>query len=153
VGYAGEVTCVRFAFSRDDWIIAADDQGWLYLHRLENTSVSTTSWSMLCLTWWQWQLAAKVQAHLHSIAALCDHQGIIVTGSSDATIKIWSVDETNSTRAFALVFRRGFLCTTPQANLKHHQTLQTGGRFPLDCQIAQLPGASSKMADIDTSPH
>ena len=42
MGYAGEVTCVRFAFARDDLIIAGDDQGWLYLHRLENSSVSTT---------------------------------------------------------------------------------------------------------------
>ena len=93
-------------------IIAGDDQGWLYLHRLENNSVGTTRRSSLFLTWWQWQLAAKAQAHSHSIAALCDRQGIIVTGSSDATIKIWSVDETNPTRA-SPVFPRGFLIHCP----------------------------------------
>ena len=113
MGYAGEVTCVHFAFARDDLIIAADDQGWLYLHRLENSSVSTTRWSILFLTWWQWQLAAKAQAHLYSIAALCDRQGIIVTGSSDATIKIWSVDETNPTRGSPVVLSGDFLSTAP----------------------------------------
>jgi elongator complex protein 2 len=46
-------------------------------------------------------------------------------------------------------FPTWLLSTLPEVTFKHHQTLQIAGRLPLDCQIAQLPGVSSKRADTE----
>lgn len=39
----------------------------------------------------QWKSTGKVQAHPQAVSSICARNGFIVTGSSDASVKIWSI--------------------------------------------------------------
>ena len=48
----------------------------------------------------QWTMTGSVGAHSKAVSALCVLDGCIVTGGSDASVKIWkhSVEETEGTK-------------------------------------------------------
>ncbi|KAF8897476.1 WD40-repeat-containing domain protein [Infundibulicybe gibba] len=103
-GHDGAVTCVRFI--SDDAMVTADDCGVL-IYWYKST---------------QWHLHAKIQAHEKPISSICVHASCIVTGSSDASLKIWELDTTTETAAFVA-----------------RQTIQMKGRYPLSVAIGYLP--------------
>ncbi|PVF97247.1 WD40 repeat-like protein, partial [Serendipita vermifera] len=80
---------------------------------------------------------AQIKAHQHGISALVELDGIIVTGSSDSTLKIWSLVHNlaeNPGEATPL---------NDQQNITLTQTITTGKSFPLSTSLSVLPGLSS----------
>ncbi|KAG6820095.1 hypothetical protein H0H93_005407 [Arthromyces matolae] len=107
-GHSGLVTCVRFC--SDTTFFSADDGGNLICWRDSGS---------------QWDLSGRIQAHEKAISALSISGDLVVTGSSDGTVKTWKVepgaDGTDS-----------FLC---------EQTIHLKGRYPLALALNNLPGS------------
>ncbi|KAI0773874.1 WD40 repeat-like protein [Fomes fomentarius] len=101
-GHEGLVTCVKFV--HDKLLASADNAGW-------------TSHCVL-------------KAHKSGISALATHGRFIVTGASDATVKIWAipVDEEDT--------------------LREIQTILTKKGFPVAVALGKLPGTSSVILAI-----
>lgn len=78
-GHNGLVTCVRFL--DDNAFFSADDKGVLLFWR--NVKL-------------QWNLTAKIQAHTKAVSSVCVYNKCLVTGSSDAFVKVWKIDSTES---------------------------------------------------------
>ncbi|KAG6812317.1 hypothetical protein H0H92_003401 [Tricholoma furcatifolium] len=93
---------------------------------ISKNSLSAFGSSNLVALWnISWEIAAKLQAHSQAISSLCALDDRIVTGSSDATVKIWKIvagtDETDS--------------------FVEEQLLPLRGRYPLSLAITNLPGS------------
>lgn len=70
-------------------------------------------------TMYKWLVSFKVTAHSKALTSLAIFGDIVVSGSSDSTVKVWEVvtDE-----------------------LKEKQTISTGKRYPLSLALTFLPG-------------
>ncbi|KZW03964.1 WD40 repeat-like protein [Exidia glandulosa HHB12029] len=137
-GHNAEVTCVRFL--DDDALLSADEAGELILWTrspdgqarcMRDLDVLTT------LTLPQWILAARTKAHERTVSALTVYAGVIVTGSSDATLKVWSLQTDDDKGA--------------SSQIQHVQTLDLRGRFAIDVQIDTLPGTSVLVMAVGTT--
>ncbi|KIO22037.1 hypothetical protein M407DRAFT_28386 [Tulasnella calospora MUT 4182] len=75
-----------------------------------------------------WKIFAEKQAHDKSgVTALCAFGNFIVSGGSDAKVKVWDLQEDK---------------------LELVQTLDTKGRFPLDIKLACLPQSSAMVMAV-----
>ncbi|KAI0722960.1 WD40 repeat-like protein [Earliella scabrosa] len=101
-GHEGLVTCVKFV--HDNTLASADDKGW--------------------------EPHAVVQAHKSGISTLAVFERLIVTGASDATVKIWaiSMDEAETVREV--------------------QTINMKKGYPLAVAMEKLPGTNSMILAI-----
>ncbi|TDL29335.1 WD40 repeat-like protein [Rickenella mellea] len=108
-GHEGVVTCVRFAHGQDDVIYSGDDKGYL------------GCWEKIDS---KWNSTLSLKAHSKALSALASLENCIVTGSSDATVRIWTRYGTGS-------------------NLTEVQSIDLKGKFALDIQLAHLPGSTS----------
>lgn len=88
-------------------------------------------------------MISKVRAHQHGVSTLVEFDGIIATGSSDATLKIWtySLEESSTSQGTEKN------SVDAQKDFREVQTIRTGKRFPLCTEIAQLPGTSGKISE------
>ncbi|KAJ3556851.1 hypothetical protein NP233_g11887 [Leucocoprinus birnbaumii] len=69
-----------------------------------------------------WILSAKTRAHGKALTSLSTIGNIVVSGSSDSSVKVWEV------------------CTSGDSEeLKEKQTISTGKRYPLSLALAFLP--------------
>lgn len=106
------VTCVRFLAA--DRLASADDRGLLRLWRRRDE---------------QWTSTARIEAHTQGVSALCVRGTCLVTGSSDATVRVWTVKNDEGTIVEA-------------------QTISLGGRYPLSLALAPLPDYSALILAI-----
>ncbi|KAF8351519.1 WD40-repeat-containing domain protein [Amanita rubescens] len=104
-GHEGLITCVRFA--SEQLLVSADDKGTVILWRKSDG---------------QWRIASKTGAHSQSISSLCVYDDALVTGSSDATVKIWRIENDS---------------------MVHVQTLPQGSKYPLALAVARLPSSKA----------
>ncbi|KAG9006169.1 hypothetical protein FRB94_012243 [Tulasnella sp. JGI-2019a] len=104
-GHEGEVTCTTF--SGDSDLFSADDKGKIIRRVLQDG---------------KWKVASQIEAHSAPVSALCVYQTIVVSGASDAKLKIWN--------------------STPEG-LVLIQTLDLKGRYPLDVKLSLLPQSSA----------
>ncbi|KAL1738694.1 WD40-repeat-containing domain protein, partial [Schizophyllum fasciatum] len=110
------VTCVRFLDAVT--LASADEQGLVRLWRRREG---------------KWTSTARVQAHTQGVSSLCVRGTLLVTGSSDATVRFWDV-------------------RVEEDALRDIQTISLGGRYPLSLALATLPQSSSLILAIgDTS--
>ncbi|KAG8819898.1 hypothetical protein FRC19_009421 [Serendipita sp. 401] len=123
-GHAGNITCLKFVSGEQNFLIAGDDQGNLYLHRKCTEG---------------WQLACSVKAHPHAISTLVEWDGLVVTGSSDSTLKFWGMPLKDASTAQNGQTDNSFNLT---------QELKTGKRFPLSMAIASLPDSSEPLLAV-----
>ncbi|TFK93928.1 WD40 repeat-like protein [Polyporus arcularius HHB13444] len=98
----GLVTCV--AFEHDQLMVSADDKGW--------------------------HSYASVQAHKSGISSLAVFGGLVVTGASDAAVKVWSISE---------------------SGLQEMQTINIRKGFPISLALAELPGTKSIILAIGST--
>ncbi|KAF8842300.1 WD40 repeat-like protein [Paxillus ammoniavirescens] len=104
-GHEGLVTCVRFL--RDDFIVSADDKGAVWFWRKFEK---------------QWRSTATIPAHQQPVSALVVSEGLLVTGSSDSSVKIWNItDERESHK------------------VEEAQVISLQGRYPLALAVTTLP--------------
>lgn len=93
-------------------------------------------------------MAAKVKAHSAGISTLVEHDGTIVTGSSDAKLKIWSYSPLateNTTSNLNGATENG----SAADSINERQVISTGKRFPLAIAMALLPSTTcAKYFDI-----
>ncbi|KAH7345263.1 WD40 repeat-like protein [Rhizoctonia solani] len=81
----------------------------------------------------KWAASHSWRAHKEPVSALSVSQGLIVTGSSDATLKAWhhTWDEAD--------------------NVKEGQTVDLKRRYPLDITVSRLPGSSASIIAVATT--
>ncbi|KDQ10026.1 hypothetical protein BOTBODRAFT_504183 [Botryobasidium botryosum FD-172 SS1] len=109
-GHNAEVTCVKWLETRDA-LVSADEKGVIRLwRRVDN----------------QWISAASVEAHSRSISALGVHDGLILSGASDATLKAWEIIREGDKESFGL-----------------YQTIDMKRRFPLAIELSRLPASEA----------
>ncbi|PFH51457.1 hypothetical protein AMATHDRAFT_142786 [Amanita thiersii Skay4041] len=107
-GHETLVTNVRFA--SEHLLVTADDKGFVICWRKIGD---------------QWIRTIRTQAHLQSISSICIFGDCLVTGSSDATVKVWKIEnEGDSGNIDQLVER---------------QTILQGNRYPLALALSWLP--------------
>ena len=92
------MTCVRFL--SNDVFISADDKGLLILwekrgHQAWTHLASLCQFYLIKRCYVQWESTRKKQAHSKAISSLCALDDCAVTGSSDASVKIWKVQPSN----------------------------------------------------------
>ncbi|KAF8231867.1 WD40 repeat-like protein [Tricholoma matsutake] len=107
-GHDGTVTCVRFI--SDAMFASADDKGTLMCWRNRGC---------------QWIPTLKVQAHAKAISSLCALDHCIVTGSSDASVKIWKLQSAEQLD-----------------DLIEIQIISLQGKYPLAVSLAHLPDSN-----------
>ncbi|KIM90735.1 hypothetical protein PILCRDRAFT_144601 [Piloderma croceum F 1598] len=113
-GHEGLVTCVQFI--RDNHFVSADDVGTLRCWRKIGP---------------QWIPTGFVKAHSKAVSALCVLDENIVTGSSDASVKIWKV------------------CPGERSDdLQEQQVLQLQGKYPLSLALSRLPQIWTRSYDV-----
>ncbi|KIY73702.1 WD40 repeat-like protein [Cylindrobasidium torrendii FP15055 ss-10] len=107
--HGSTISCVGFL--DDNCFISGDEEGKIFLWHLEND---------------KWKFT-RLNAHSKSITALTIHTEarILVTGSSDATSKVWSFDSNEEL-----------------------QSLSLGGKYPLAMAVSQLPKSKSLILAI-----
>ncbi|TFL05670.1 WD40 repeat-like protein [Pterulicium gracile] len=106
-GHSGLVTCTRF-FS-DNVLLSADDTGLLLCRKRTGET---------------WKETFRTQAHKSSISIMCIHASTVITGSSDAELKVWEVEGDND-------------------RLSERQTIPLQGKYPLSLAVTQLPASTS----------
>ncbi|KAF9507357.1 hypothetical protein BS47DRAFT_1373915 [Hydnum rufescens UP504] len=106
-GHSAEVTCVDW-IEPDHSFASGDQSGSLRVWKKSH----------------HWTHSTQIQAHSSGISALAAFENLIVTGSSDASLKVW--------------FR-----STEDEHLILLQSIDMKGRFPLDVKISRLPNSSS----------
>ncbi|KAF8528873.1 WD40-repeat-containing domain protein [Hysterangium stoloniferum] len=122
-GHQAEVNCVKFM--RDGNLIASGDQHGVLQIRTKTPGSG-------------WRIVITKQAHdKKPITSLATYGDIVVTGSSDATVKVWKLQENGESKA------EHILC--------HMQTIQTQRKYPLDIQIAGFPGTLCLFLAIATT--
>ena len=65
--------------------------------------------------------------------------GYLITGSSDSTVKVWTVDPKDQAGTLIIFLRRPFLLNRPQGRVREKQMITFGPRYPLAVQITRLP--------------
>ncbi|KAG6337364.1 hypothetical protein ID866_1737 [Astraeus odoratus] len=104
-GHEGTVTCVQFLY--DDLFFSADDRGVVRAWRkVENT----------------WRCTLTSEAHKQPISALTALDDVLVTGSSDSSIKVWNI-------------KHGEM----EVVLEESQTIPLQGRYPLAIAATTMP--------------
>ncbi|EJD53840.1 WD40 repeat-like protein [Auricularia subglabra TFB-10046 SS5] len=83
-----------------------------------------------------WEIATRVKAHERAVSALGVHAatGVVVTGSSDAKLKVWNLSVDGQ-----------------MAALEQLQDLDLRGRYALDVQIDTLPATSALVMAVGTT--
>ncbi|EIM88259.1 WD40 repeat-like protein [Stereum hirsutum FP-91666 SS1] len=116
VGHTGLVTCLKFIDGPQGRLVSADDTGNVRIWRREGTKFKST---------------LNVQAHSKSISALGYHEGCLVTGASDSSIKVWQLG--------------------PDDDLKEVQTISLKNKYPLSVELDFLPGTKARVLAIGTT--
>ena len=95
-GHESTVTCVQFL--HDAFFFSADEKGVVQAWRKGESEVRvyyrTSQEALLtdaCRS--KWVHALAVQAHRESISALTSFNDLLVTGSSDSSVKIWKIEQ------------------------------------------------------------
>ncbi|KAG8869257.1 hypothetical protein FRB98_002739 [Tulasnella sp. 332] len=109
-GHEGEVTCN--AFSGDSAFYSADNKGRIICRGLKDG---------------KWKISSQIEAHSAPISALCVFQDIIVSGASDAKLKIWK---------------------SRDGGLVSSQTIDLKGRYPLDVEMSRLPQSTAPVMAV-----
>ncbi|KAL1760072.1 quinon protein alcohol dehydrogenase-like superfamily [Schizophyllum commune] len=110
------VTCVRFITA--DRLASADEHGLLRLWRRKEG---------------EWVSTASVKAHTQGVSSLCVRGILLVSGSSDATVRLWDLQD-------------------DEDKIAEVQAISLNGRYPLSLALATLPGTSTLILAIgDTS--
>ncbi|VDC06903.1 unnamed protein product [Peniophora sp. CBMAI 1063] len=115
-GHTSRVTCVHFVTDR--CLISGDDAGIVKIwHSLEGED---------------WSETISVQAHAKSISTLTYHagSGCILTGSSDASVKLWNWN------------------TDTKELSSPSQEISLKNRYPLSVALDGLPGSSSTILAV-----
>ncbi|KAL6306683.1 WD40 repeat-like protein [Sparassis latifolia] len=108
-GHEGLVTCVRFI--QDDRFVSADDKGW----------------KSSCVT----------QAHQKAVSALAALDEIVVTGSSDSSVKVWSLASRNESGTASIIYA-----------FDEVQTIPLRGEYPLSLAVSTLPQTQATILAI-----
>ncbi|KIJ69988.1 hypothetical protein HYDPIDRAFT_104660 [Hydnomerulius pinastri MD-312] len=119
-GHEGVVTCVQFV--HDDFFVSSDDKGAVRFWRKFE----------------KWKNTAAIQAHHQPVSALTVSGGILVTGSSDSSVKVWSIDHEE------------------QDKIQEAQVIPLQGRYPLAVAVTPLPQSEAivlAIAGTDRSVH
>ncbi|KAG6900925.1 hypothetical protein C0993_004362 [Termitomyces sp. T159_Od127] len=88
-----------------------------------------------------WNFTGKIQAHEKAVSSLCVLDDLLVTGSSDASVKIWRVE--SRTDGIGML-----------QNIS--ETIPLGGRYPLAIALTRLPGSKAlilAISDTDSKIH
>ncbi|KAI6105643.1 WD40-repeat-containing domain protein [Pisolithus sp. B1] len=104
-GHEGTVTCLRFF--GDDLFFSADDKGAVRAWRRAGA---------------RWSCTVTVEAHSKPISALAVCGNLVATGSSDSSVKIWSIKQESE-----------------KDELDECQTISLSGRYPLAIVMTTLP--------------
>jgi elongator complex protein 2 len=98
-GHEGIVTCLRFV--NGSCFISGDDKGVLRCWEKSGSQVTPNSLAPnpLALTCSarpsQWSIKQKIKAHGQPLSCMSYFDGYLLTGSSDSTVKVWTVDPKN----------------------------------------------------------
>ncbi|CAE6506974.1 unnamed protein product [Rhizoctonia solani] len=116
-GHDDEIAVVK-AFS--DTFVTGDKLGHVKIWRRRND---------------KWLTSHSWRAHKEPVSALSVSQGLILTGSSDATLKAWhhTWDEAGGDKVEA------------------GQTIDLKRRYPLDIAVSRLPGSSASIIAVSTT--
>ncbi|KAF8592532.1 WD40 repeat-like protein [Ramaria rubella] len=110
-GHKAEVNCVKFM--QNENVIASGDQNGVLQIRTKRLG--------------QWKVIVEHSAHTKPITTLATHDNLIVTGSSDATVKLWR-----------LIAGSG----NDEDSLDLVQNIDMEGRYSLDVALAAFPATS-----------
>ena len=90
----------------------------------------------------QWQSHASVQAHKSGISCLAVYNELIVTGASDASVKVWTISDGEPSPTCRESCNRdwGVLTPTTAAGLQEVQTISLKKGYPVSLALAELPG-------------
>src|SRR5882757_3815966 len=92
-GHEGVVTCLRFV--SEDLFVSGDDNAVVRCWQKSGSQVTSAdvgqNFISLALPF-QWSPKQKIQAHGKSIYCMTYYEGYLITGSSDSTVKVWTVD-------------------------------------------------------------
>ncbi|KZP32865.1 WD40 repeat-like protein [Athelia psychrophila] len=116
-GHEGLVTCTQFL--RDDAFVSADDKGVVHCWRYVGH---------------QWQQTGTMQAHSKAVSALCFLDDYLVTGGSDASVKVWKIIPGDTTD-----------------ELKEVQKILLNGRYPLSLAMEELPQSKAIILAISST--
>ncbi|KAI0786322.1 WD40-repeat-containing domain protein [Abortiporus biennis] len=112
-GHQGIVTAVRFM--QDNLLISADDKGELKFWRRADD---------------EWKSFLSKSAHSSPISSLFVYEDLIVTGASDASVRIWRLE---------------------LDELKEVQTITLKNRYPLSATIHRLPKSAALILAVGTT--
>ncbi|KAH7887804.1 WD40-repeat-containing domain protein [Phlebopus sp. FC_14] len=118
-GHDGLVTCIQFV--RDDLFVSADDKG------------AVRCWQKLG----KWESTCLIQAHQQPVSALAVSEELLVTGSSDSSVKIWSVDYQRENGQYPFLDK-----------FQEIQSIPLQGRYPLAIAISYLPQSKAVILAI-----
>ena len=95
-GHEGSVTCLCFVSG--SCFASGDDKGVLRCWEKSGSQVTPNSFISNPLTLTssarpsQWTVKQKVRAHGQPLSCMTYFDGYLITGSSDSTVKVWTVD-------------------------------------------------------------
>ena len=78
----------------------------------------------------------KIKAHSHAVSALVEYDGLVVTGSSDARLKLWNLPRLVDPTASSV---------GSSGDFAQKQEIGTGKRFPIALAITKLPETSGSV--------
>ena len=67
------------------------------------------------------------------------YDGYLITGSSDSTVKVWTVDPKDGAGTLIILYYNPDLLNRVQDRIREKQTIALGARYPLAVQVARLP--------------
>ncbi|KAF8332818.1 WD40-repeat-containing domain protein [Cantharellus anzutake] len=113
-GHEAEVTCTHW-IEHGKLLCSADLAGSIRLWERSNND---------------WTTKAKIRGHEMTINAISSYRDILISGSSDATIKVWQL-QSNS--------------------LEHLQTIDMKGRYPFSIVVSELPDSPSLILAVGST--